>query len=501
MASKFPIVRAKGTLPGIAPAARADIDVRTGARELAGGISALGEAIEKYELMQASTQLSEFKRKVREEHNRLAISYDGNLDPTTFKAEYQKSLQVRRGLIPKNRFAAREAQLWLNDRMPVWEAGVEESRKLRIEDNFRAAGFELKIEGERTGNILEYYRHLEEGRIRGIYGSEEITKLKQITLDEAERNLIYSLSRNGQVDLAFGAIKESQLDEGEKRSLENAVTAAERARQTQIKLAQEQRDNEIGDTFLALLDNKLDPTKPQLTFEMINNAKEMSLPARFAWFTKLMTFDNYSEAELKEAFIDKGEVLADIYDRIDNNTITDNEIREQVGRGLSAPTAQRIIKERRQPFEKDTEQLFKRLFGWTLELGFPDDFAGGFYEKSLREWQEEVKEQDATGEKIIEIGRSIVRPYFLEHLERRMASDTDITRLMELALGEETEKLKTPKPIEAEEPAREPGEPLNLVDFETEVSRLKGIDMKKAREYYDAWREKFEKVKVEEPKE
>jgi hypothetical protein len=488
----FPIIRAKGTLPDIAPAAKADIDVRTGARELAEGISALGESIQKYELMQASTQLSEFKRKVREEHNRLAISYDGNLDPTTFKAEYEKSLQVRRGLIPKNRFAAQEARLWLNDRMPVWETGVEKSRQLRIEDNYRAEGFNLKTEAERTGDVNKYNQHLGVGRLLGIYGSEEIIKLKQDTLDEAERNLINSLIRDGRTDFAFSAIEKSQLDEGEKRSLEMAVTAAERAKQTQIKLAQEQKDNEIGDTFLALLDNKLDPTKPQLTFEMISNAKEMSLPMRLTWFTKLMTFDNYSEAELKEAFVDKGEVLADIFDRLDNNTITDNEIREQVGRGLSVPTAQRIIKERRQPFEKDTEQLFKRIFGWSPELGFKDDFAGFLYEKALREWDAEVKEQEATGEKIIQIGRSIVRPYFLEHLERTMASDTDMTRMMELALGEETEKLKTPKPIEAEEPAREPGEPLNIVDFEAEVSRLKGIDMKKAREYYDAWIGRFQ---------
>jgi hypothetical protein len=492
MASKFPIIRARGTLPEIAPAARADIDVRTGQRELARGISALGGAIEKYELMQASTQLSEFKRKVREEHNRLALSYDGNLDPTTFKAEYDKSLQIRQGLIPKNRLAAQEAQLWLNDRMPIWEAGVEKSRQLRIEDNFSAEGFELKIEAERVGDISKYFQHLATGKLLGIYDAEEAAKLKQITLDEAERGLINGLIRDGQTELAFAATEKSQLDEGEKRRLETAITAAENARQTQIKLAQEQRDDEIGDTFLALLDNKLDPTKPQLTFEMISNAKEMSLSARVAWFTKLRTFDNYSEAELKEAFVDKGEVLADIYDRLDNNTITDNEIREQVGRGLSAPTAQRIIKERRQPFEKDTEQLFKRIFGWSPELGFKDDFAGFLYEKALREWDAEVKEQKATGEKIIEIGRSVVRPYFLEHLERTMATDTDITRMMELALGEETAKLKTPKPIEAEEPAREPGEPLTIVDFETEVSRLKGIDMKKAREYYDAWIGKFQ---------
>ena len=471
--------------------ARADIDVRTGARELARGISALGESIQKYELMQASTQLSEFKRKVREEHNRLAISYEGNLDPTTFKSEYEKSLQIRQGLIPKNRFAAREAQFWLNDRMPVWEAGVEKSRQLRIEDNFRAEGFELKVEGERTGDTSKYFQHLAAGKLLGLYDAEEIVKLKQMTIDEAERNLVNSLIRDGKTELAFSAIEKSQLDEEEKRSLENAVTAAERAKQTQIKLAIEQKDNEISEGFLELLINKLEPNKPQLDFKMIVDS-ELSFDAKKEWFIKLRTFDNYSEDELKEAFVDKGEVLADIFDRIDNNTITDDNIRNQVGRGLSPNTAQRIIRERREPFEKDTEQLFKRIFGWSPELGFKDDFAGFLYEKALREWDAEVKEQKVTGEKIIEIGRSIVRPYFLEHLERTMASDTDITRMMELALGEETEKIKPPKPIEAEEPMREPGEPLNIVDFEREVSRLKGIDMKKAREYYDAWIGKFQ---------
>ena len=489
--AKFPIIRARGTLPGIAPAARADIDVRTGARELAQGIAALGESIQKYELMQASTQLSEFKRKVREEHNRLAISYEGNLDPTTFKPEYEKSLQVRRGLIPKNRFAAREAQFWLNERTPVWEAGVEKSRQLRIEDNFRAEGFELKIESERVGDTSKYFQHLSTGRLLGIYGAEETEKLKQITIDEAERGLINSLIRDGKTELAFAATEKSQLDEDEKRSLEIAITAAEKAKQTQIKLAIEQKDNEIGDGFLELLMNKLEPGKPQLDFKMIVDS-ELSFDAKKEWFIKLRTFDNYSEEELKEAFTDKGEVLAEIFDRIDNNTITDDDIRNQVGKGLSPNTAQRIIKERRQPFEKDTEQLFKRIFGWSPELGFKDDFAGFLYEKALREWDAEVKEQKATGEKIIEIGRSIVRPYFLEHLQRTMASNTDMTRMMELALGEETEKLKTPKPIESEEPIREPGEPLTTIDFEREVSRLKGIDMKKAREYYDAWIEKFQ---------
>lgn len=297
------------------------------------------------------------------------------------------------------------------------------------------------------------------------------------------------------IEAASKLIEESKIynTETEKAWFRDKLKRVVNNARTQKQLIQEQRDDEIGEKFLALLTNKLDPTKPQLEFDAIV-VSDLSFDAKEKWFAKLRVFDNYSEQELKEAFTDKGEVLADIYDRIDNNKITDDEIRDIVGKGLSPDKAQDIISERREPFEKDTEQLFKRIFGWTPELGFGEKkFAPFAYEKTLREWQAEIKRQDATGEKIIEIGRSIARPYLLEHLQMEMPSDVDIPRMMELALGEETEKLETPKPIEAEEPRREPSEPMTSDDFVSEVTRLKGIDREKAKEYYDTWIGKFKK--------
>ncbi len=71
------------------------------------------------------------------------------------------------------------------------------------------------------------------------------------------------------------------------------------------------------------------------------------------------------------------------------------------------------------------------------------------YEKVLREWKSEIKRQDAKGEEIIEIGRSIARPYFIEHLKKTMAGqEADIPRMVELALGtevKEEEKEEVPK--------------------------------------------------------
>lgn len=242
---------------------------------------------------------------------------------------------------------------------------------------------------------------------------------------------------------------------------------------TQAKIGTKQKDDAIGGEFLNLLINKLDPSKPQLTFDMIA-ASDLSFDAKVRWESRLRVFDNYSEEELKEAFVDNGAVLADIYDKIDKGTLTD-ELDTMVGKGLSPTTAQRIKKEIREPYEKDTEQLFKRIFGWSPELGFENDFSSFLYEKSLREWQAEVKRQDATGEKITEIGRSVVRPYFLEHLRTVMPSDTNISRMLELALGEE---IKPPLEV-IEKPPEPPAEP--ITPKITPIVKPKRIADRKAR--------------------
>ncbi len=307
------------------------------------------------------------------------------------------------------------------------------------------------------------------------------------TLGEGEKQRISVLTNQGRFEEAKElAQKTESLTPTERSAQLNIIRAAQKRAETSRKLLQEQKDDKISEEFLGLLINKLDPTKSQLTFDMIETS-DLSVDAKEKWFTNLRVFDNYSEDELKEAFTDKGEVIADIYDKIDAGTLTD-ELDTMVGKGLSPVTAERIKKEVRVPYERDTEQLFKRLFGWSPELGFENEFSAFSYEAALREWKEEIKRQDATGEKIREIGLSIVRPYFLEHLKAVMPSDTDISRMMELALGKEVKEpktLKIPKPKEGEGPE-------TYADFEAEVIRLGKVDKIKAEAFYDAWIGKFE---------
>lgn len=302
--------------------------------------------------------------------------------------------------------------------------------------------------------------------------TKEVAAIKmEETLGQAEKQRIAVLINQGKFDEARELTsKTKSLTPTERNAQLSIIERAEKRAETSRKLLREQKDDEISEEFLGLLINKLDPSNPQLTFGMIETSN-LSVDAKEKWFAKLRVFDNYSEGELKEAFTDKGEVLADIYDKIDNGTLTD-ELDTMVGRGLSPITAQRIKKEIRVPYEKDAEQFFKRIFGWSPELGFENELSSFLYEKTLREWQAEIKKQDATGEKIIEIGRSIARPYFLEHLKAVMPSDTNITRMMELALGEETKEVKLTEPAEVEEPEVE--------------EEIKGIPEPKTQVEYDA---------------
>jgi len=336
-----------------------------------------------------------------------------------------------------------------------------------------------------------------EPEVAAIHLEETLKEAKEQQIENAKKDLIERASirpalMRSAIDAELKARSKGKkaLDEFKLMTNEDLIKIRDYAESvennaiTAEKLEQQQTDDEIGDGFLELLANKLDPTKPQLTFDMINDS-EMSFDAKVQWFTKLMTFDNYSESELKEAFTDKGEVLADIYGKIDDETITD-ELDTMVGKGLSPTTAQRIKKERREPFESRTDKLFKNIFGWSPELGFENDLSSFLYLKTEREWREEIKKQDATGEQIIDIGRAIARPYFIEHLQKTMmGQEADIARMVELALGEiapKTEPEVLPKEDEG---------PRTIQDFYDEIIRLKAIDTTKAKAYYDAWAEKF----------
>lgn len=506
MAGKFPIQYTQRTLPGRAAAVPMQVDVRTGAGELAQAVAGFGAGLAnlgiRLDVMEGKAQADTAERDARLSWSETVNELRGEDDVSKWDSIYDTHIEKVTGLTPSNQRGARQFSGTVNRLTPVWQGRYDELRIAKLDDNMKASSFvkrnSLMDAATRETMPLVIQRIETELEVLGRVSPTISREETEIAKAKVERNVQLSIAKREAL-----RTPEAMLEsiEGDKVEGFDALTADDvlRIRNianssiTQAKIGIKQKDDAISSEFMKLLINKLNPTEPQLTFDMIATS-EMSMDAKLQWESRLRTFDNYSEGELKEAFTDKGEVLADIYNKIDNGTLTD-ELDTMVGKGLSPITAERIKREVREPFKKDTEQLFKRIFGWSPELGFEDDFSSFLYEKTLRDWEAEVKRQDATGEKIIEIGRSIARPFFIEHLERTMAGqETDIARMIDLALGEEIKEVKEIPPKEGEGPE-------TYEDFRNEVARLKTIDTGKALSFYNAWIDKFmgttEEIEVE----
>lgn len=225
----FTLHRTRRTISGQAPGIRANIDVRTGREQIAQAVAGLGGAAAdlglKWDIMQADKQLAEAQRLTREEMSRLSLSFEGNLNPDTYQKEFEKSLKTIKGFAPKNRRALGGFDLWVTNNTPNWQKDITKSRRARIEDNYRAEGFNLKAEAEKTGDVTKYRFHLVKGRLLGIYKAEEVAELSQDTRKKAERNVINQLIRDGQTSQALESIKRADiLSPTEKTALENSVT-------------------------------------------------------------------------------------------------------------------------------------------------------------------------------------------------------------------------------------------------------------------------------------
>ena len=209
--AKFPIQRAPEKL-GVVPttAVRANLDVRTGGRELAGAIAGFGGAIAnlglRWDLMEASTQLNEAKMKAKQEHTRLMLALPG-IEPAEHAKEYKNSLKVQQGFMPTNRRAAGAYRQLLNDFAPQWELNVENATKAKLKDNFRAVGFGMQQDAIQSGDFIDYFKHLATGqkKVFAAYTAEQVVKYKQVTINSRElylKRLEAEAKRQKEIDFA-----------------------------------------------------------------------------------------------------------------------------------------------------------------------------------------------------------------------------------------------------------------------------------------------------------
>lgn len=468
----FEIQRARGTLPGRAAAVRADIDVDVGGQIMAQAIAGLGESIArlgvKFDAMEGKTQADLAERDARlsmvDLINDLRIEDDVSKWDTLIKG-HEKTVT---DLTPKNKRGARQYNTSITKLTPIWAEQLGRLKAAKLEDNMIAASVQkinTLLDSATIDNMELVIRKVKtELEVRDKL-SPSISRTDTATAKaRVKHDVQLSIAKKAALRVpqaTLDSIVGDKLPGFDKLTPDDILRIRNMANSAmvQAEIGAKKKDDEISTGFLRLLANRMNPEQEQLTFDTILNS-ELSYDAKVEWFTKLRVFDGFSESKLKEAFTDQGPVLADIYNQVEANTITDKEIRDTVGKGLSPNTAESIIKNReiwQQHEYKETDQMFKRLFGWTL-YGFRDDKAAFLYEKVLRDWRNQVEEKKLKGEEIMELGRTIARPYFIQYLKDTMVSDEEIPPIIELALGEpeEVEKAEKIEEKEFEEPEKPP---------------------------------------------
>jgi len=252
--ARFPIQRAEKTLPGVGPSVRADVDVRTGEQGIAGLGFALMELGVRYDAIQAQTQLSEFQRKANEEINKLALSFNTNLNPDTYPAEYKKSVEAIHTLMPSNRRAARNAQIWLNAKEPAWQRDVDMARLARAGDNWLAELFEKQATIGTTGEIGSFPGYIANGVSKGWIDKSDSVKILAQTNKMSEIAQITNLYGAGNYEQARNHARASKiLSPSERESILNTIDAEERSVQVKIAAELKARQNETARNLLVSL--------------------------------------------------------------------------------------------------------------------------------------------------------------------------------------------------------------------------------------------------------
>ena len=156
---QFPIVRAKGTLPGVSGQVRGSLDFDTGGAQVGQAVAGLGEGLfdigMKYWIRDAVSQESDAQLEIKRMVDKEIRSLDNNPDHTTYPQIYKDMLsQVNavHGQI-KNPMAKRAVGLKIKESMPVWEEAFAGITQKRIDANLDASWITTRQEAIKTGVI------------------------------------------------------------------------------------------------------------------------------------------------------------------------------------------------------------------------------------------------------------------------------------------------------------------------------------------------------------
>lgn len=458
--ANFPIQYARELPTGRAAVAPARLDVRTGAEEEARAVSGFGAALfesgRRIADAQKAMEFSTFKR--REEEFRLGAlqalrvpGFDVN-DDEAVAALKEKTNADRDALISKWQSVNDIYQMYRNEKDPQFdidfEGEVQNIKARNVKDEFNlnaenllaAAAAPEVSEEQRNAKMLEYLTLLEISLATDVISKAEYDfRTKSAPNDSILQQMRIQIGNNNPQGAI--ALSEQMTD-----------PTADQMEYRDRLLARAGRDNvERQEADRAVINRTLFVDMNYDIFDLVE-ASTLDEKEKLSFYKLARTL----AAAPPEGYKDNPVVMAKILPLIARGELTEPQIRNYVGKGLSPETAESIIKGDvfwRDYWFKESDDFLKRNLGWSSrDEVFMHPEGSVAYDAALRELRTIVLTEGLKGREVIEKARDIGLPYLTDYWKEVLVlEETRILKMTEMIRGKKVMEI----PIE-EEPELKP---------------------------------------------
>lgn len=195
----------------------------------------------------------------------------------------------------------------------------------------------------------------------------------------------------------------------------------------------------------ALINKTLFVDKNYDIFNLVS-ASSLDEKEKLSFYKLARTLD----AAPPEGYKDNPVLMAKILPLVAKGALTETEIRDYVGKGLSPETAESIIKGElfwRDYWFKESDDFLKRNLGWSSRDDmFMHPLGSVAYDAALRELRTIVLEERLKGREIMERAREIGLPYLTDYWKEIIgSSEAEILKMTEMVRGKKIAGLPVKK--------------------------------------------------------
>lgn len=461
---RFPIIRTELVPSGRAPVVRADIDVRTGEEAVgqAIGQAAIGAVrqIAKYNAMEGKAQADTAVRDARLSMMRLLNDIRQEDDVSKWNALFEAHTSRVSNLTPKHAGGQRQYKAAINRLTPFWQNAFNELMAAKIDDNMIAASM-VKVDNllksatsenmnlaiQKIKTELMVRDRLSPSVSRAETEAAKLSVVRDVQLSAAKREALKNPKLmlemiKGDIISGFDALTPD--DVLRVRSVANSTLAqGHRIREAEINAEQGRlmalaRTNQLTDDIVrASMLDEFGTGSKKTFYDIIDRHAKAALAEKEEPFTK-------SDPTIEARILDQV--------RDPESLITEKDISELVGKGLSIDDADKMIR-RLDVFKSfwfvRADKFLKDNLGWSetyIKWAHPEGALS--YHLAMDKLFDEIDTKNLKGKDIYDTGKEIAIPYVIDYWEKVLIQEPQkIERLTALLKGEPKPKTKKRPPV------------------------------------------------------